>query len=66
MTKEFVVIATITIIALMGISFTIGTHKWNLNQQYFPCAEDEVLKYDYRNKVNVMCVHIDELASTSR
>lgn len=51
-------VLTCTVLAIS--SFIAGSHHWNLDQHYFPCAEDEVLGYSPSNHDRVVCIHIKE------
>lgn len=44
-------------------SFIAGSYNWNLDQDHFPCQEDEVLGYSPDNRDKVICIHIDTLRS---
>lgn len=42
-------------------SFLIGTTKWDTNQRYFPCNEDEVLGFNERSTSHVVCIHVEDV-----
>lgn len=56
---EFVFMGIVTLITLIALSYTIGTHRWNLSQEYFPCQEDEVLGYSPSDINRVVCISVE-------
>ena len=60
MTSQGIFITLITVITLIALSYTIGTHRWNLSQEYFPCNEDEVLGYSPKSVNTVVCMHVED------
>ena len=57
------VIITVCAVAYssFALGYTHGTHNWELEQRFFPCAEDEVLGYVPGEYDLVRCMSREEV-----
>ena len=56
--KDALFIMAFVVIALVFMSYRMGTMNWDLSQANFPCHEDELLGYGWDTH-KVVCIHVD-------